>query len=259
MIELLMVVAIIAVLAAIGVPNFLEAQIRAKISRTRGDMAVVEAAIRAYHADHNAYPPNSPALRDLLTTFTGIGTVTPASLGLQPEAGSYRPYETYGPYGSYQFPRSEAVDFSGNALAVLTTPIAYFDGQLHRDVFSFQRTYEEKANLPFLYFNFSEQRASDDGTRWLLASPGPDHNVNFRNPAKGPWITYDPTNGTVSSGDLFLYGGKAPEPGPYGPMLPGALPPLPVSPEDPATSETVQTPNPFGGPMGMPGMGPGMI
>lgn len=38
LIELLIVVAIIAILAAIAVPNFLEAQMRAKVSRTKADM-----------------------------------------------------------------------------------------------------------------------------------------------------------------------------------------------------------------------------
>ena len=38
LIELLIVVAIIAILAAIAVPNFLEAQIRAKVSRAKADM-----------------------------------------------------------------------------------------------------------------------------------------------------------------------------------------------------------------------------
>ncbi|HNY27896.1 MAG TPA: prepilin-type N-terminal cleavage/methylation domain-containing protein, partial [Candidatus Sumerlaeota bacterium] len=38
LIELLIVVAIIAILAAIAVPNFLEAQTRAKITRVKADM-----------------------------------------------------------------------------------------------------------------------------------------------------------------------------------------------------------------------------
>ena len=38
LIELLIVVAIIAILAAIAVPNFMEAQVRAKISRAKTDM-----------------------------------------------------------------------------------------------------------------------------------------------------------------------------------------------------------------------------
>ena len=43
-----------------------EAQARAKVSKARGDMAVVCAALRAYFADHNCYPPNNPELREFL-------------------------------------------------------------------------------------------------------------------------------------------------------------------------------------------------
>src|SRR3712207_3721638 len=45
LIELLIVVAIIAILAAIAVPNFLEAQVRAKVSRAKSDMRTVTVAI----------------------------------------------------------------------------------------------------------------------------------------------------------------------------------------------------------------------
>jgi len=38
LIELLIVVAIIAILAAIAVPNFLDMQVRAKVARTMSDM-----------------------------------------------------------------------------------------------------------------------------------------------------------------------------------------------------------------------------
>jgi len=57
LIELLIVVAIIAILAAIATPNFLEAQMRAKISRTRNDMRTVATALEAYAVDTNKYPP----------------------------------------------------------------------------------------------------------------------------------------------------------------------------------------------------------
>ncbi|MBN2326132.1 MAG: prepilin-type N-terminal cleavage/methylation domain-containing protein [Candidatus Omnitrophica bacterium] len=55
LIELLIVVAIIGILAAIAVPNFLNAQIRAKISRTQADMKAVSTALEQYFLDHNSY------------------------------------------------------------------------------------------------------------------------------------------------------------------------------------------------------------
>ncbi|HOL96127.1 MAG TPA: type II secretion system protein, partial [bacterium] len=45
LIELLIVVAIIGILAAIAVPNFLNAQIRAKVSRSYSDMRSTITAI----------------------------------------------------------------------------------------------------------------------------------------------------------------------------------------------------------------------
>jgi type II secretory pathway pseudopilin PulG len=52
----LIVVAIIAILAAIAVPNFLEAQVRSKVSRCKGDLRSIAVAIEAYRADSTGYP-----------------------------------------------------------------------------------------------------------------------------------------------------------------------------------------------------------
>ena len=63
LIELLIVVAIIAILAAIAVPNFLEAQTRARVSRTDNDLRTIELAMESYRIDNNGYPAshvNSP-------------------------------------------------------------------------------------------------------------------------------------------------------------------------------------------------------
>lgn len=57
LIELLIVVAIIGILAAIAVPNFMNAQIRAKISRAVSDMRNLETALEMYRVDFNIYPP----------------------------------------------------------------------------------------------------------------------------------------------------------------------------------------------------------
>ena len=56
LIELLIVVAIIAILAAIAVPNFLEAQVRSKVSRVKSDLRSVVTALEAYAVDQNDYP-----------------------------------------------------------------------------------------------------------------------------------------------------------------------------------------------------------
>ncbi len=51
-------VAIIAILAAIAVPNFLEAQTRAKYSRVKSDFRAMQTALESYRVDANHYPPS---------------------------------------------------------------------------------------------------------------------------------------------------------------------------------------------------------
>ena len=56
LIELLIVVAIIGILAAIAVPNFLNAQLRAKIARVQADIRTLATAIMTYSVDHGDVP-----------------------------------------------------------------------------------------------------------------------------------------------------------------------------------------------------------
>ena len=56
LIELLIVVAIIGILAAIAVPNFLNAQIRAKVARVYSELRSLSTAIDSYQLDNNQYP-----------------------------------------------------------------------------------------------------------------------------------------------------------------------------------------------------------
>jgi type II secretion system protein G len=55
LIELLIVVAIIGILAAIAVPNFMNAQMRAKVARVVADMKAVAMAQEQYRLDNNQF------------------------------------------------------------------------------------------------------------------------------------------------------------------------------------------------------------
>ncbi len=55
LIELLIVVAIIGILAAIAVPNFLNAQVKAKIARVQNDQRAVATALEQYRLDWGTY------------------------------------------------------------------------------------------------------------------------------------------------------------------------------------------------------------
>ena len=56
LIELLIVVAIIGILAAIAVPNFLNAQTRAKVARSLSDMRSIVTATKMLNMDTNHLP-----------------------------------------------------------------------------------------------------------------------------------------------------------------------------------------------------------
>lgn len=56
LIELLIVIAIIGILAAIAIPNLLNAVQRGKQKRTMSDMRALATAIEAYHVDNGAFP-----------------------------------------------------------------------------------------------------------------------------------------------------------------------------------------------------------
>jgi type II secretion system protein G len=56
LIELLIVVAIIGIIAAIAIPNLLNAIQRGKQKRTMGDMRTVSTSIESYSIDNNQYP-----------------------------------------------------------------------------------------------------------------------------------------------------------------------------------------------------------
>jgi prepilin-type N-terminal cleavage/methylation domain-containing protein len=56
LIELLIVVAIIGILAAIAVPNFLNAQTRAKVARAQSELRALSTALDMYQLDQNEYP-----------------------------------------------------------------------------------------------------------------------------------------------------------------------------------------------------------
>ncbi len=75
LIELLIVVAIIGILAAIAVPNFLNAQVRAKIARVKADMKAISTGMEMYFLDRNSYIPDANG-SDIPRYMTGFAKLT---------------------------------------------------------------------------------------------------------------------------------------------------------------------------------------
>src|SRR5262245_8315947 len=65
LIELLIVVAIIGIIAAIAIPNLLNAIQRGKQKRTMADMRAVGTAVESYAVDNNMYPAGGSAISNI--------------------------------------------------------------------------------------------------------------------------------------------------------------------------------------------------
>jgi general secretion pathway protein G len=78
LIELLIVIAIIGILAAIAIPNLLNAVQRGKQKRSMSDMRTMATAVEAYAVDNNFYPS-----AQCTGKFTGVSTrMTDTSLSV---------------------------------------------------------------------------------------------------------------------------------------------------------------------------------
>jgi len=84
LIELMVVIAIIIILAAIAIPNYLSMTARAKRSRVASDFAAIATALETYKTDWNHYPKGAAVeqITDpaavVFAELTGGGTGTPA-------------------------------------------------------------------------------------------------------------------------------------------------------------------------------------
>jgi len=206
LIELLIVVAIIAILAAIAVPNFLEAQTRSKVSRVKADMRSLATAIESYTVDHNKPP-----------TVIVLGKTATSS----------------NPFGDYSAINQSAS--TPNCVSArfkrLTTPVAYVTSifvdvfrpqgygvsptgtvEIEYDTFDYWEAYDFAPGSGAYDQGVATWRGAGltSGASWRLVSAGPDR-VNFFGggyvgqfpmPDRSFGLDYDPTNGTVSRGDI---------------------------------------------------------
>ena len=188
LIELLIVVAIIAILAAIAVPNLLDAQVRAKVSRAKADMRTIATALEVYRADNNAYPPNDGHYNiPPVQVTTPIAYLT-TSLLIDPF--SIREYDPT----------------NGSLAKFYTYTKIVTESEFIEDLLNGFDPPREAIDMPIPGLNFG---AHEKYGKWRLVSNGPDRKYSSRDfipvdPALwGSDIAYDPTNGTVSWGNII--------------------------------------------------------
>lgn len=198
LIELLIVVAIIAILAAIAVPNFLEAQVRSKVSRAKSDQRSLATAIEAYRVDNNKYHP-CDVLQCPPNTHTHL---TPTAVRVQRFAWITTPiaYITSAPNDPFAPARNES-PANPNQLLNIQNPVHVYWDSDYWD--AFKTGGSTNASL-------DQDLATEKAIRgtWALISFGPDRDFE----AAVSWpptylAVYDATNGTVSNGDIFRFAG----------------------------------------------------
>ena len=220
LIELLIVVAIIAILAAIAVPNFLEAQTRSKVSRAKADMRTLATGIESYAVDNNVYPPlvakNSPWLTGGGGAINGPSCFYAGTAGV---SSRYLWITTPISYLTSVFRDpfiNERVRFALSADTLL--PIAEYDTYDYVDARSLS------LNSTILGSNQQRGYAACSGASWHIVGTGPDRinafgggQSNYTAAVRRSGVDYDPTNGTLSVGDVVRFGGP---PGPQYTILP---------------------------------------
>ena len=140
LIELLIVIAIIGILAAIAIPNLLNAVQRGKQKRTMADMRALATAIEAYAVDNNLYP-TATCTGGLVTTgdvainISSFGLLTPTYISTPPRQDGWGHFIQYTvtTTGSQYLIRSLGRDNVVQALTCGTTTdfnddIAYSNG-----------------------------------------------------------------------------------------------------------------------------------
>jgi prepilin-type N-terminal cleavage/methylation domain-containing protein len=199
LIELLIVVAIIAILAAIAVPNFLEAQTRSKVSRTRADMRSIAVAIEAYRVDSTRYPAININPPFSIPGGGNIGAVDPcvrSSIGLTTPVAylSSIPSDPFGPV----FPDD---DFTFGGSTTITDSYYYST-----------KAWFDCRGFPWKVF---PDGGSSNPAAWVLQSKGPDKyfsrtaltGIPGADELDAPYRwQYDPTNGTISAGNIVRSG-----------------------------------------------------
>ena len=102
LIELLIVIAIIGILAAIAIPNLLNAVQRGKQKRSMSDMRALATAIEAYAVDNNQYPVATACAAGVYTTTSvtlsssSFSNLSPTYIAQAPRVDGWGTFYRYG-------------------------------------------------------------------------------------------------------------------------------------------------------------------
>lgn len=172
LIELLIVVAIIGILAAIAVPNFLNAQTRAKVARCYSDLKSIATGFDMYNMDNNGYPFfggtawGSDSIYRCLTTPISYMSSIPRDVFLNEKSGDVEQHNHFYYYPAWNVKEVVKAGWTWGCPAVCN--------QVRQ------------------------------GAAMLMVSSGPDKHEDIGSQADG-LLPYSASNGLISNGDIYRF------------------------------------------------------
>ncbi len=178
LIELLIVVAIIGILAAIALPNFLNAQVKANLARVASEQATVASAFENYYIDHNTYPSGQATSADGYAGYKRLTTPVPYLTNVMEDPFKWKHVTNRG--NDYDIHYEFCAIWYGNSS-------------------SSRRSSPPQGNS-FASNVYNIECVGPDGIDTFKPTPAyPSHPPNFE--------FYDPSNGLRSTGDILRAGG----------------------------------------------------
>jgi len=189
LIELLIVIAIILILIAIALPNFLEAQIRAKVTKAKANERTIATAMESYLIDWGNYPhdhdPDDMSEKGLYQLTSPLKYLDSV------------PQEPFATASGLLDPRKDEIGWemgsTGNRPSI--AHIEPTEGGIGINAYGLA------SFGPDLRDNFP------CGDEWPICNRNPLVNPCSNGSGVG-WTDYAPTNGTKSIGDIMQLGGE---------------------------------------------------
>ncbi len=183
LIELLIVVAIIGILAAIAVPNFMNARTRANLARSYSDIKMLFDQNVIRHMESNTWMVDGND-----QGYEGTGRPEDCVLD---QWGSQRWGKTCAEIGLDCYD----INNDGRIYGQLTTPIAYI-GSIPTDPFA-----------PGIFYTYGTSHCPNGslGAYWVFIAAAPDRDYNdvAWTIAAGQSVPYISSNGLISNGDIW--------------------------------------------------------
>lgn len=210
LIELLIVIAIILILIAIALPNFLEAQVRAKVTNANAELRTLETAITSYFTQRGRLMADGWEMQIMgFDPSDGYPTGGEGSNAIYKQLTSPVPYVNPIPVDEFQV-ADRAADSAGAGAGSRDQRLVHyrFYSTGWKCAAAGGTLSGKKCVNPTL-FNPEVEFLGN----WIFMSPGPDSSHSYGEWAMARGVvnaghprTYSPTNGTVSHGDLVRWG-----------------------------------------------------